>query len=283
MDTVTESSYKWFMIGAILLLVLLFLSFIITDIRKLRAKKVESFSDKKITASLSPLEITKDILPHLKCYVNASYPQRKALIASDNSTKQQGSGNKNKWEDLSGNKNDFSWNTEPKKHNKGYVTKGHTAIGAESDKFELKKSQELSVVIRSASLAKPQSGVPQNQNQSQKQEISSGQIITYAKFSNKGKPPPIVIPAEHRNQFTQLRGLLQKPQTEAVKTQIYNDAQQLSTFLSQYPANSNGKNKSPVSISFGAVPGNTFNIRLPQQYGKVEIDIGGKTVTSHFR
>ena len=265
---------NWVYPGLLLLLSVIIISCIVTKTQQDKTEKVIERLSNPPTVSTKNIstEKIKLLLPSLRTYLLSNYPTRKSITSNDNGSVS------NRWEDLSGNKNDFFWDREPKlsKH-KGFRTKNFILEGPVNSFIGLNNTNEMTIVIRAATIQKQQVNT----------EVSTptdiGEVIANANLSNKGKTDlmSINVPATIKENFNNLKTqLTSENQNQDTLKDILVNAGQIKTVLDTQPNKGKKTIRNPVSLVLYSKDGNALEVRLPNGVGNLEVDVNGLPTTN---
>lgn len=265
---------NWIYPGLLLLLSVIIISCIVTKTEQDKKEKVIEGLNNPPTVSTKNIstEKIKLLLPSLKTYLLSNYPSRKSVTSDYNGLVS------NRWEDLSGNKNDFFWDRTPKlsKH-KGFRTKNLILEGPVNSFIGLNNVPEMTIVLRAATVQKKQVDT----------EVSTptdiGEVIANANLSNKGKTDlmSIKVPATIKENFHDLKTKLSSGnQNQDTLKDILVNAGQIKTVLDTQPNKGKKSPRNPVALVLYGKEGNALEIRLPTGVGNLEVDVNGVPTTN---
>lgn len=260
---------NWIFPSLLLLLSVIIISCIVTKTQQDKTEKVIEGLSNPPTVSTKNIstEKVKLLLPTLRTYLLSKYPTRKSVTSDNNGTFS------NRWEDLSGNKNDFFWDKNPKLiENKGFRTKNLILEGPVNSFIGLKNTNEMTIILRVATLQKKEVET----------EVSTptdiGEIIANANLSNKGKTDSmsINVPATIKENFNDLKTKLSSEnQNQDTLKDILINAGQIKTVLDTQPNKGKKTLRSPIAFVLYGKDGNTLEIRLPNGVSNLEVDVNG--------
>ena len=197
---------KWLLPFLFILICAIIISYIVTINKNDSKEKI--YEGLTIPSNISTSNISSEkvklLLPHLKVLLLSSYPTRTSVTSDWDKSYS------NTWEDLSGNKNDFNWNTQPVLvQEKGFSTKDNILTGPLTDILDFNDTHQLTIVLKVNVLEEDKLDTENN-------DVDIGEVIANAKLSiqNKENSMSINIPAtikesfESKNSFTAENGLL---------------------------------------------------------------------------
>ena len=142
---------KWIFPGLILVILITTVSCIVTKSQQNKTEEIIEGLSNPPTDSTKNLstEKAKLLFPYIRAYLLSNYPTRKSVTSDDDNKVSV------RWEDLSGNKNDFIWSSKPKlsKH-KGFNTKDNILQGPSTGFMEYGNTHEFTIILRVALVQK---------------------------------------------------------------------------------------------------------------------------------
>jgi len=269
---------KWIFPCLLLLIFITIISYIVTKTH--HDKREEIQENLTVPTSVSTKNVSTEkvklLLPYLRAYLLSDYPTRKSVTSDgDNSTSRI-------WEDLSGNKNDFNWDTTPKlSKNKGFHTKNNTLKSPDVTFMDFGDTREFTIILRSATIQ------PKTVETEFVAPTDIGEIIANADLSNKGKTNlmSINVPASIKENFENLKEHLssgnQTPDT--LKTVLVNAGQIKNTLDKEPNKGKKPPQNPPVLVLHGMQSGNTVQslaVRVPNGVGNLEVSVNSKKTTN---
>lgn len=297
---------KWSGPCLAIVLGLLAISVFVSGIRCIRNEMfIEQFTEQPKVAQAT-LEKAKHLLPHLSAYLLGAAPNREwtVAVADDDIVipyhpKNYKKHHKEKdirlaqktdlriWEDLSGHKRDFVWQSGPSynKHDESYQTQHHILLGPRSSEFQKgKQLKNFSLSVRAKSLA------PQNKKKGAVEPLTTGELIMNAEYDLMGKKceMSIQVPPHYKKKYEAVKDML-SDKTEKNGNNLKNltlAVASLTTDLNKEGTKARKPPCPPIAISFSGNQGKTLEMRIPQSTdnngGYLEVEIAGKTYRSKY-
>ena len=255
---------KWILPFLFVLVSALIISYIVT-LNKTE-KTVEKFSNKNLSSEKISL-----LLPYLKIFLLSNYPVRKS-IKSDWDKKYH-----RKWEDLTGNNNDFTWSQQPVlSENNGFKTKGNTLVGPSTDVLNFENTNQLTIILKIQLIDK-------DKLETESKSIGIGEIIANAKLltQNKASDMSINVTPTIKESFTNIvEDLTSGNQTQETLKNILDNANNVKDVLDNSPNNGKKPKKNPVAFVLYGNEGKSIEIRVPNGTGHLEVSVAGKQTTN---
>jgi hypothetical protein len=265
---------EWVLPLLLLIVSFTIISYVVT--KNENNKKEETIEGLTIPQTVSTKNMSTEkvnlLLPSLKVYLLSKYPSRNSLTSDWNNAVSK------KWEDLSGNKNDFTWDTDPFVNDKGFNTVNNVLTGPFSNVLKLPKtSKELTFMMRVSLIEKEDIDVENTD------PINIGEIIANAKLSNQNKPDDmsINVSAPIKENFENIKeNLVSGNQTPETIQNILLNASKIKEILDDHPNKGKKPKLNPVAFVFNKDNSNVLEIRVPNGVGNLEVKANGKSLTN---
>ena len=263
---------KWLLPLLFILICALIISYIVTINKNNRKEQIyEGLTNPiKILSNISS-EKVKLLLPYLKVLLLSNYPTRKS-VKSDWDKKYY-----NKWEDLSGNKNDFTWKTQPVLvEDKGFSTKNNTLTGPLTDILDFNNTNQLTIIFKVELLEEDKLELENN-------DVDIGDIIANAILSTKNQENlmSLNIPATIKESFESLKdNISSNNQTQDTLNNILTGASNINDTLAKHPNNGKKPKKNPIAFVLYGNEGKSIEVKIPNGIGNLEISVAGKQTTN---
>jgi hypothetical protein len=260
---------EWICPTLLLLLCIIIVSTIVTKIKQNKVEKIIEGLRNQPTVSTKNISIEKIklLLPSLKTYLLSKYPTRESLTSDYDGLIS------NKWEDLSGNNNDFLWNKTPKLiKDKGFVTKNFKLEGPLNSFIELEKKGEMTIVLRTTITNKKEI------DSEVTEPVNIGEVIANANLSNGGDTNlmSLNIPSDIKEDFNNLKELLSsKNQNQEILKDILVNSSQIKNILNKHPNKAKKIPRSSPTIILYGKDNKALEIKIPDGNNNLEVDVNG--------
>jgi hypothetical protein len=263
----------WFLPCLFILICAIIISYIVT-INKNDSKE-QIYEGLTIPGNISTSNVSSEkvklLLPHLKVLLLSSYPSRKSVTSDWDKSYS------NTWEDLSGNKNDFTWNKSPVLvQGKGFSTKGNTLTGPLTNILEFNDTHQLTIILKTEILE-------EDKLESENNDVDIGEVIANAKLSiqNKDNSMSINIPATIKESFEDLKNdIVSGNQTQDTLKNVIVNASKIKDTLDNHPNNGKKPKQKPAAFVLYGNQGKSIEVRIPSGVGNLEISVAGKPTTN---
>ena len=264
---------KWFLPLSFIFICAIMISYIVTvcknDTKQQITENLTNPNTKLISGVSS--EKVKLLLPYLKVLLLSNYPTRNSIKSDWDKSYT------NVWEDLSGNKNDFTWTTQPVSYQeKGFSTKNNTLTGPLTTILDFNNTNQLTIILKVKILEKDKIETENN-------NIDIGEVIANAKLSiqNKDNLMSINIPSTIKESFENLKSdITSGNQTQDTLTNIVVNSNNIKKSLENHPNNAKKPKKNPVAFVLYGNEGKSIEIKIPNGIGNLEVFVSGKQTTN---